>query len=64
VSIKKFEPKEFKPERFESKGHEGRKTRLRYDDTGEIVVVDLHDMANFEEMMTNGRPVTILGFAD
>ena len=37
-------------------------TRIRYNDTGEIVEVDLNDMKVFENMMTCNRPVTILGF--
>lgn len=38
-------------------------TKLRYTDTDEIVVLDMHDKKVFEEVMTNGRPVEIMGFA-
>lgn len=38
-------------------------TKIRYTDTDEIVVVDMWDKKVFEEMMTNGRPVEVIGFA-
>ena len=40
-----------------------RLSKIRYTDTNEIVVLDLTDMKVFEEVMTNGRPVEIMGFA-
>lgn len=48
---------------LESDYHPVRKlTRLKYTDTGEIVELDLNDRAVFDEIMTNMRPVEILGF--
>ena len=38
-------------------------TKIRFTDTDEIVVVDMWDKDVFREMMTNGRPVEIIGFA-
>ena len=38
-------------------------TKLCYTDTNEIVVLDMWDKKVFEEVMTNGRPVKVLGFA-
>lgn len=38
-------------------------TKIRFTDTDEIVIVDMWDKKVFEEMMTNGRPVEIIGFA-
>ena len=40
----------------------GKLTRVRYTDTGEVVELDLNDRAVFDEIMTNMRPVEILGF--
>ena len=38
-------------------------TKIRYTDTDEILVLDMWDRNVFAEMMTNGRPVEIIGFA-
>lgn len=38
-------------------------TRIRYTDTNEVVVVDTWDRKVFEELMTNGRPMEVIGYA-
>ena len=38
-------------------------TKIRYTDTNEVVVVDTWDRKVFGELMTNGRPIEVIGYA-
>ena len=38
-------------------------TKIRYTDTNEVVVVDTWDRKVFDELMTNGRPIEVIGYA-
>jgi hypothetical protein len=60
VKVERVEPKKAK---VLTNSNGQKLTKLRYTDTDEIVVLDMHDMKIFEEVMTNGRPVEIMGFA-
>lgn len=51
VNISKFETKRFEPY----------KHRFRYDDTGEIVTIDMRDPEAFEMIFCSDHPITVLG---
>lgn len=61
IPVKKFEPEEFKPRRFNPDGSQ-RILRVRYLDTNEIVEKPADEAIT--ETMMSGRPVFIEGFVD